>query len=394
MHALVSRPGLRKTIEAGLRRSPVVVLLGPRQCGKTTLAREIATRPRASWFDLEDPATPLRPETARQVLAPLDGLVVIDEFQRQPGLFELLRVLADRRPTRARFLLLGSASPELARGAAETLAGRVAFCEMSGFDVCEVGARHQSSLWLRGGFPRSFLARSDSLSLAWRMDFVQSFLERDLPQLGLRVPAPTVRRFWMMLAHFHGQVWNAAELARSMGAGENAVRHYLDVLSGAFMVRQLMPWFENVGKRLVRSPKVYFRDSGLLHALLGLGTRLQALSNPRLGASWEGFALEQILRLTGGERDCFFYATHGGAELDLLLMRGGRRYGFELKHDDAPRMTKSMHVAFADLGLERLFVVHPGEATHPLGDKTMAVGLATLETTLREAHLLTRRPGR
>lgn len=386
----IQRPGARVEVERALRRAPVVLLVGPRQCGKTTLARELAAHRRATWFDLEDPATPLREETARQVLAPLAGLVVIDEFQRLPRLFELLRVLADRRPTKARFLILGSASPDLVRGAAESLAGRVEYCELAGFDLAEIGAESHSALWLRGGFPRSFLARTDAESLAWRVNFVQTFLERDIPQLGLRIPAPTLRRFWTMLAHFHGQVWNAAELARSMGVGENAVRHYLDVLSGSFMVRQLVPWIENLGKRLVKAPKVYFRDSGLLHALLGIGSRLELLAHPRLGASWEGFALDQIVRLTGAERDAFFYATHGGAELDLMIQRHGRRHGFELKHADAPRATKSMHVAREDLGLAHLYVVHPGEGSHPLNEGTTAVGLASLAGVLRAKRLLAR----
>ena len=384
------RSGLAERVRRALRDNPSALLVGPRQCGKTTLARQVAAGRRATWFDLEDPATPLRADSARQVLAPLRGLVVIDEFQRQPGLFEVLRVLLDRRPLPARFLILGSASPELVKGASESLAGRVAYCEMGGFQVDEVPPERHEALWIRGGFPRSFLARTDAASLAWRSDFIQSFLERDVPQLGVRVPAPTLRRFWTMLAHYHGQTWNAAELGRAIGTGENAVRHYLDVLTGAYMVRQLPPWFENVGKRLVKSPKVYVRDSGLLHALLSVGTRLEVRAHPKLGASWEGFALNQALRLLGGEHDAYFYGTHGGAELDLFVIRRGRRWGLEFKHDDAPRMTKSMHAALADLKLEHLFVVHPGERSSPLAARVSTVGLSALPEELARQRLRAR----
>jgi hypothetical protein len=306
-------------------------------------------------------------------------LIVIDEFQRQPALFELIRVLADRRPLPARFLILGSASPELVRGASETLAGRVAHCELGGLELFDVGAVHQSRLWLRGGFPRSFLARSDGEGAAWRADLITTFLERDVPQLGLRVPAAALRRFWTMLAHYHGQIWNAAELARSLGTGEAAVRHHLDILSGTYLVRQLPPWFENVGKRLVKSPRVFVRDSGILHQLLGVRSRLDLHAHPKLGASWEGFAVEQIIRRFDADRDAYFYRTHAGAELDLLLVRGGRRIGFEMKYADAPQITKSMHIALADLQLDRLFVVHPGERTHPLHDRIEALALADLD---------------
>ena len=380
---LIARPGLLKLVERSLTRSPVTLLVGPRQCGKTTLARQIATTRQRTYIDLEDPETPLKPETAKQVLEPLRGLVVIDEFQRQPRLFELLRVLSDRKPLSARFLILGSASPDLVRGASESLAGRLAYCEMAGLDLSEVEASRQAALWVRGGFPRSLLARSEKLSYAWRGDFVQSFLERDIPQLGIRVPAHTLRRFWTMLAHYHGQVWNAAELARALGTGEKAVRHYLDVLTGAFMVRPLQPWFENVGKRLVKAPKIYLRDTGLLHYLLGIRSRLELLGHPKAGASWEGFALDQIVRLLRAEREAYFYGTHAGAELDLLVVRGSRRFGFEAKHADAPVVTKSMHVALDDLRLEHLFVVHPGTQRTPLADRITAVGLRDLDEIVR-----------
>lgn len=360
-----------------------MLLLGPRQCGKTTLARWIHGARRGSYFDLEDPRTPLRPEIAAEVLAPLRGLVVIDEIQRQPRLFELIRVLADRRPLPARFLILGSASPDLVRGASESLAGRVAHCEMVGFGLDEVGPRRHAALWLRGNYPRSFLAGSEAASLAWRQDFLRSFLERDIPQLGLRIPASALRRFWTMLAHYHGQPWNAADLARSLGTGEHAVRHYLGVLTAAFMVRQLPPWFENVGKRLVKAPKVYVRDPGLLHALLGIRTRLDLQSHPRLGFSWEGFAVEETLRRLEPGTEAYFYRTHAGAELDLLAVQGRRRFGFEMKYEDAPRLTRSMHVALQDLGLDHLWVVCPGGQPHPLSERVTVVPLTLLGAALR-----------
>ena len=384
---MLPRRSLAETVRRLLDQNPVVLLLGPRQCGKTTLARELSRGARATYFDLEDPETPLRSEIASHVLSPLEGLVVIDEFHRQPRLFELLRVLADRRPRRARFLILGSASLDLARGVSETLAGRVAYCEMAGFDVTELGEKRLAGLWIRGGFPRSILARSETESFSWRNHFVQSFLERDVPQLGIRVPAMALRRFWTMLAHYHGQLWNAAELARAMGTSETAVRHYVDILAGAFMVRQLAPWFENVGKRLVKAPKVYLRDSGLLHALLGLRNRLQVQAHPKLGASWEGFALDQTIRLLGAERDAFFYRTPAGAELDLLVVRNGRRWGFELKYADAPRTTRSMHAALADLNLEHIFVVYPGRRAYPLGDRVTVLPLSELPEMVQKRRL-------
>lgn len=387
MPNLLSRAGLMETVRRSVQRHPVTLLVGPRQCGKTTLARELARGSRTTFFDLEDPETPLRPEQAKQVLAPLRGLVVIDEFQRQPHLFEVIRVLADRRPLAARFLILGSASPSLVRGASETLAGRVARCDMAGFDLAEIPRARHTALWIRGGFPKAFLARSDRASIDWRKAFVQTFLERDLPQLGVHVPAPTLRRAFMMLAHYHGQLWNGAELARALGTSETAARHYLDVLAGAFMLRQLPPWFENVGKRLVKAPKIYLRDSGILHTLLGLETRLQVLAHPKLGASWEGFALDQAIRLMNAEHDAYFYRTHAGAELDLLVQRRGKRYGFEFKHADAPRVEKSMRVALDDLALEHLFVVHPAERCYPLHDRISVVPLAELPQTVRRHKL-------
>jgi hypothetical protein len=379
----VPRTGLLAALRAALRASPVVALLGPRQCGKTTLARALAG-PRTAYLDLEDPADAARLEQPATALSPLRGLVVIDEVQRAPSLLTVLRVLADRRPPPARFLLLGSAAPELIRGASETLAGRVAFVDMGGFSLEEVGAPALGRLWLRGGFPRSFLARSDVQSLRWREDFIRTFLERDVRGFGFNVPAATLRRFWMMLAHYHGGVWSASEIGSSLGLAHTTVRHHLDILDGAMMVRVLQPWHENLAKRQVKSPKVYLRDSGLLHALLGITDRRALERHPKLGASWEGFAIEQIV-LRAGARNAYYWATRAGAELDLLVLSRGRRIGIEIKYADAPRLTKSMTVAMSDLKLDRLYVAHPGKARYALALRIEAISLETLLALLPTA---------
>lgn len=376
------RSALTARVEAALGRSPVTAILGPRQCGKTTLARGIARHRKAVYFDLEDPRDQARLGEPLLALEGLRGLVVLDEIQRRPDLLPLLRVLADRRPLRARFLLLGSASPELVRGASESLAGRIAFVDMGGFTLEDVGLRGWRRLWLRGTFPNAYLARTREASAGWRESFVRTFLERDLPQLGVRIPALLLRRYWTMLAHYHGQTWNGAEIAASLGISQPTSRRYLDVLTGAFVVRQLQPWFENVGKRVVKSPKVYVRDSGLLHSLLGVENEAALQAHPKLGASWEGFALEQVLSW-GIERHAYFWATHAGAELDLVVLRGPRRFGLEFKYADAPRMTRSIHAALADLKLDRVFVVHPGERSYPLHERVDCVGLAELPRVRR-----------
>ena len=372
-----------QSIQSALSRYPVVLLLGPRQCGKTTLAHDIYQVRGGAYFDLEDPECPLQPGIAKQVLKHLEGLVVIDEFQRQPELLPLLRVLADRPGNPACFLVLGSASFDLIRGISETLAGRAAFIELGGFNLTETAGDQSPALWLRGGFPRSYLSESDAASIDWRQHFIQSFLERDIPLLGIRIPSHALRRFWIMLAHHHGQVWNSADLARAMGTKEDTARRYLDVLTGSFMVRQLSPWFENVGKRLVKAPKIYLRDSGILHALLGLKNVNQVHSHPKLGYSWEGYAMEQVISLAEAERDVFYYRTHGGAELDLMLMRGGKRYGFEFKYSDAPGTTKSMHIVGKDLKLDRLWVVYPGESRYQMTDRIEALPLQDCEQVAR-----------
>ena len=371
------RPDLLAAALRGLGEVPVVAFLGARQAGKTTLARQAT----AAWagptafFDLEAPtdrqalsATPMR------ILQGCEGLVVIDEVQRMPALFELLRPLCDEPSRKAVYLLTGSASWDLIRGVSETLAGRVQFLQVGGFALAEVGPANLEQLWVRGGFPRAYLAGSTDAWARWMRSFAQTFLERDIPGLGSRVPPVALGRFWRMLAHLHGQTWNAAELARSMGTTAKTATGYLDLLAGTFMVRLLQPWFENVGKRLVKSPKLYIRDSGILHHLLGLETMRDLASHPRYGASWEGFAIEQVLA-AHGEHEAYFYGTQRGAELDLMLLRRGRRWGFEFKCADAPRTTRSMHVVCDDLGLERLWVVYPGDREYPLADRITALPL-------------------
>ena len=363
---MIERTDLTNQVKKALTRAPVVALLGPRQCGKSTLAGEIARETRSTAFDLEKPVDLSHLEQPLTALEPLRGLVILDEIQRRTDILPVLRVLADRRPKPARFLLLGSASPELVRNSSESLAGRIEFVEMGGFTLGELPLQDLSRRWLRGGLPRSYLARSEMDSCHWREAFIQTFLERDLPlSLDIRIPPVTLHRFWMMLAHYHGQVWNSSEIARSMGLSDKTVKHYLDLLTGSFMVRQLQPWYANVGKRQVKSPKIYFRDTGLLHTLLGLPDKRALMSNPRLGASWEGFMLEQVLVLCK-PRDAFFWGTHGGGEIDLIFQHRGEMVGVEFKFADAPRLEKSMIVTYDTLNLKRLFVIYPGKKRYPL----------------------------
>ncbi|MBI4664208.1 MAG: ATP-binding protein [Verrucomicrobia bacterium] len=373
---MLPRTRLMMAVAEGLRHAPVTALLGPRQCGKTTLARELARQQGATYFDLEDPEDQVRLANPKLVLEPLRGLVILDEIQRKPELTLLLRVLADRKPLPCRFLILGSASPDLMKEASDSLAGRAHFVDMTGFSIEEVGAERLSALWVRGGFPPAFLAESETTSWSWRQNFLRTFLERDLPQLGVRVGAETLRRFWTMVAHYHGQVWNASEIGASLGVSHHTTRHYLDLLAAAYMVRLLPPWFENVGKRVVRSPKIYVRDSGLLHLLLNLPDAGALQGHPKLGLSWEGFAVEQIVALTG-ERNAYFWATQSRAELDLLVLARGKRWGFEFKYQDAPAMTKSMHLALEDLKPERVWIVYPGSGTYPVHEKVEVLPLTT-----------------
>ena len=367
-----------------LRAGPVVAILGPRQIGKTTLAREIAR----AWpgptavFDLEDPRDLARLADPTTTLAPLRGLVVIDEIQRRRELFPVLRVLSDRDGRPARFLLLGSASPALLKQSSESLAGRIAHVDLQGFGLSDVGARWPR-LWLRGGYPRGYLARTDDESMRWRRDLIRAYVEQDLPQLGVTINAGTIRRFWTMLAHYHAQIWNGAELARAFAVAESTVKRYLDLLANTFMVRVLPPWSENIGKRVVKTPKVYIADPGLFHALLDIPSAWALEAHPKVGASFEGFALQEVVRALGARPEqCYFWATHQGAELDLLVVQGRRRRGFEFKRTDAPAVTKSMNVAFQDLDLESLDVVHVGRETYPLGPKIRAVAVARLTADL------------
>ena len=373
----IARTNLLKAVQDALRRSRGVVLVGPRQVGKTTLARALLPAQSSNYFDLEDASTEAQFGSPHTALAARRGLVLIDEVQRTPELFKTLRVLMDRDKAPAKFLLLGSASPALLRQSSESLAGRVEILEIGGFALEELGNAAMQRLWLRGGFPRSYLAKSADASRRWRASFVRLFLERDLPQLGIPVAAATMRRFWSMLAHYHGQIWNAAEPARSLGINASTVRRYLDGLTQTFMVRQLQPWHENLGKRQVKAPKIYFRDSGLLHELLGIHTLDGLLSHPKSGASWEGFALEQVLRVSDAD-EAYFWATHAGAELDLLLLKYGRRFGVEFKRSDAPVMTRSMMLAINDLKLDHLTIIYPGGRPYELDDRISVLPLAAL----------------
>jgi len=371
---MIDRPEPLTRITQTFEVHPIAALLGPRQCGKTTLAKVLAKKEPSVYFDLESPVDLQRLSAPMTVLEALKGLVVIDEIQRKPELFELLRVLADRPKAPARFLVLGSANPAMVKGVSESLAGRVGFVDLSGFSLGEIGANRRETLWSRGGFPRSFLAGGDPTSFTWRQNFIRTFLERDIPQLGISIPAETLRRFWTMVAHYHAQVWNAAEFGRSIGSSENTARRYLDILSGAYMVRVLPPWFENLKKRQVKAPKIYVRDSGILHALLQLDSLHDVLGHPKLGGSWEGFAIEQILTVLHAP-EAYFWGTHGGAELDLLIMKSGKRHGFELKYADAPGLTRSMRIALDDLGLHKLWVVYPGTRAYDLDEKVSVIPL-------------------
>lgn len=381
---MISRKHHLARVRLLLEEFPVVALLGARQVGKTTLARQLAAVQGGpvAWFDLEDPADLARLDDPGLELRPLRGLVVLDEIHRLPGIFPLLRVLADRPGPPARFLVLGSASTDLLRQTSESLAGRVAFHQLDGFDLTE--GDDLERLWLRGGFPRSYLARSGAASRRWRDGFIQTLLARDLPDLGSTIPQATLRRFWTMLAHWHGQVWNGAEFGRAFGVSHTTVRRYLDLLTSVFVVRQLQPWYENIRKRQVRSPKVYIADSGILHALLGLTDRTDVVSHPKVGASWEGFVIQQIVQLLRAPPEqCFHWSTHAGAELDLLVLDGGRRRGFEVKRAEAPRLTRSMRSAMETLSLDSLDVVHAGTKRYRLAPGVRALPASELERALQ-----------
>lgn len=363
-------------IEYYFQVTPIVALLGPRQCGKTTLALEYATQLKlVTHFDCENPMHLLRLENPMVTLQDLEGLIIIDEVQLKPDLFPVLRVLIDRNKDKQRYLLLGSASRDLIQHSSETLAGRISYFELTPFTFLETN--DVKKLWLRGGFPLSYLAKTDLLSMAWRQEYIKTFLERDIPNLGIRVAPHTLRRFWMMLLSYHGNILNASDLGRSLGFSHTAINHYLDILSGTFMIRILRPWFENMSKRQVKAPKLYFRDSGIMHTLLGVSTMEELYNNARLGASWEGFAMEEVIRRSQvDENSCYFWATHADAELDVIIFKNGKRFGFAFKYSDAPKITKSMRIAFDDLKLDSLTVVVPTETYFLLDDKIFVSGLS------------------
>lgn len=369
---MIKRPNLNRQIQQALKRSRVVALIGPRQCGKTTMARELVSADSPNYFDLEDPQSLARLDQPMTALKPLRGVVVIDEVQRRPDLFPILRVLVDRTPLPARFLILGSTSSDFLRQSAESLAGRLETIEMRGFCLEEIVGKAQMKHWFRGGLPLSYLARTEKDSEIWRKQFIQTFLERDLVQWGINIPAVTLFRFWTMLAHYHGQTWNAAEPARSLGVTEPTVRRYLDILSGVFMIRQLFSWHANLKKRQVKAPKVYVRDTGLLHHLLGIRSEKELLMHPKCGASWEGYVIEETLHILRPE-EAYYWATHNGAEIDLVMIKDGRMFGVECKRLDAPKLTPSMKIALQDLRLERILVIYPGTRRYKIADHIEAV---------------------
>ncbi len=371
---MIKRNAYKDYIEKAINRSRAVALLGPRQCGKTTLAREFVDIDSPNYFDLEDNSSLIGLADPKTALAPLKGLVVIDEVQRRPEIFPILRVLLDRTPLPAKFLILGSASPDLLRQSSESLAGRLELIEMDGFNLSEVGEKKSSALWTRGGFPLSFLAKSDADSFAWRNSFIKTFLERDLRQQGIDMPTVALHRFWTMLAHSHGQIWNAAPIASSLGLSQPTIRKYLDILTGLFMVRQIQPWHANIKKRQVKAPKVYIRDTGILNSLLGIKTEADVPRHPSCGASWEGFVIEEVIHAVEPD-DVYYWATHQGAEIDLILFKNGKMYGVEIKRQDAPTMTPSMRIALEDLKLERIAVIYPGSKRYELHKKISVVPL-------------------
>lgn len=368
-----------------LKETSVVALIGPRQVGKTTLARMIAAEyAEVSLFDLENPTSLSKLQDPLLALQNLSGLIIIDEIQHAPDLFKVLRFLVDQCDTQQKFLVLGSASPVLLSQSSESLAGRIAYVEVHGFSLQEVGSEHWEKLWLRGSFPRAYLASTEPGSVRWREEFIRTFLERDLPQLGIKVPAITMKRFWMMLAHYHGQIWNSSEFARAFGMSDKAVRHYLDILTSTFIVRQLAPWWENISKRQVKAPKIFLNDSGLLHTLLGLDTKEELASHPKVGASWEGFAMNTVLtQLNIQPNEAFFWSTYTGAELDLVVIKGNTRIGFEFKRSSAPQMTKSVSIALNDLKLSHVYVIYVGNEQYPLADNITALGLTNVLTTIK-----------
>ena len=382
---MIKRKKETAAVQGLLNSHPVVGLIGARQVGKTTLSRQIAAQDKRphTFFDLENSEDISRLADPMMALKDLRGIIVMDEIQKYPNIFSSIRVLADRPRSPARFIILGSASPDLLKQSSETLAGRIIYHELRGFAVDEVGIDNSQPLWLKGGFPRSFLSSSLKKSHDWRRGFIKTYIERDLPQLGINIQSNTLYRFWSMVAHYHAQIWNYSEFARSFGVADTTVRNYLDILTSTFVIRQLLPWHENISKRQVKAPKVYIADTGLLHALLNIRTMDDLQKNPKVGASWEGFIIEQIIRrFNASPEECFFWATHGGAELDLLIVRGNKRLGFEIKLTSSPHITPSMKSALDTLKLTELAVIHAGDKTFSLGIKTRAVAFRDILTKL------------
>lgn len=368
-------------IEKEFKVNPVVAILGPRQCGKTTVSKQYIARenniPKENYFDLENDRDIQRLQDPILALSQLTGLIVIDEIQKIPELFPRLRVLVDNEELNQKYLILGSASRDLIKQSSETLAGRISYLELTPFTYSEV--LDLENLWIRGGYPRSFLAENEEISLKWRKSFVKTYLERDIPSLGIEIPSDHLRRFWMMLAHYHGCIFNASEIGRSLGFSHKTIQHYADILSGTFMIRQLQPWFENIGKRQVKSTKIYMRDNGIFHSLIGVNSYSDLLIHPKLGASWEGLALEEITRhFKADQEECYFWATHQQAELDLLIIKDGKKYGFEIKYSGAPKLTKSMQIAQNDLSLDSMIVVYPGDVNYLLKNDIKVIGLKNL----------------
>ena len=378
----IQRDAYLSKINGLIKDNPVVCLIGPRQVGKTTLARQVAeVFPHAVFFDLENPTHLARLSDPYLALQSLSGLIVIDEIQHQPDLFKVLRVLVDEPKQNRQFLVLGSASPQLLKQTSESLAGRIAYLEIEGFSLQEVGTDCLEKLWLRGGFPRAYLARNEQVSVEWRQNFIRTFLERDLPQLGINIPAITMRRFWMMLAHYHGQTWNASEFSRAFGMSDKTVRYYLDILSSTFVIKQLAPWWENISKRQIKAPKIYINDCGLLHSLLGLESQEALECHPKVGASWEGFALNALItQLNAIPEETFYWSTYSGAEIDLVIIRGNERLGFEFKRTMSPQLTKSLKNAYIDLNLTQAYIIYPGQEIFPLANNIFAVGLSQIST--------------
>jgi len=368
---MINRKYYLKQVSTALRRSPITALLGPRQCGKTTLAKSIAKKMRGTYFDLESPVDVRRLQNPEMVFADLQGLVILDEIQILPELFAVLRVVVDKPKNKCNFLILGSASPSIVKNVSESLAGRVEFVDMSGFTLDEVGIENWKALWVRGGFPRSFLAKNEKDSFAWREGLIRTFLQRDIPQLGIKIAAPAMRRFWTMLAHYHGQVWNASRIGASLSINDKTARSYLDILTETYMIRQLQPWHENISKRQVKSPKIFFHDTGLLHNLLSLQDYSALSGHPQVGASWEGFALEQVLQSVK-PAEAYYWATYSEAELDLFFILNGKRWGIEFKFSEAPTSTRSMRIAIENLKLHKLLIVYPGDTAYPI-DEHIAV---------------------